>query len=133
MRRISFLLVALALPGGAACAGDASSGAATVDMTEGQRFEPVSLRVKTGATVTFVNASAEAHTVTAYEDAIPPDAQYFSSGGFGSEDEARDDLADGIIGQEETYEARFGVPGTYEYFCIPHESQGMKGTIVVEE
>lgn len=132
MKRIVFLLVALA-PVVAACSDDASTGTATVEMVEGQRFKPDVAVVPAGTTVTFVNESAEAHTVTAYQDEIPDDAKYFASGDFLTEAEARDNLADGIIGQEDTFEVTFGVAGTYEYFCIPHESQGMKARIVVEE
>lgn len=132
MRRIAFFLAALALCGATACSDDAPSGEATVEMSEGQRFAPANLRVKAGTVVTFVNASAEAHTVTAYGTGIPGDAEYFASGGFGSEDEARDNLADGIVGQEGSFEVTFDVAGTYEYFCIPHEGQGMKGSVVVE-
>ena len=133
MRRTALFLAALALTGLVACSEEAPSDTATVEMTDGQRFDPVPLRVEAGTEVSFVNASAEAHTVTAYEKDIPADAQYFASGGFQTEVEARDGLAEGIVGQEETFEVTFGVAGTYEYFCIPHESQGMKGTIVVEE
>lgn len=132
MKRIVFLLVALA-PVVAACSDDASTGTAMVEMVEGQRFKPDAAVVPAGTTVTFVNESAEAHTVTAYQDEIPDDAKYFASGDFLTEAEARDNLADGIIGQEDTFEVTFGVAGTYEYFCIPHESQGMKARIVVEE
>ena len=127
------MLVALALAGTAACSKNAPTGSATVEMVAGPRFEPDVAVVPAGTTVTFVNESAEAHTVTAYQDEIPADAKYFSSGGFVTEAEARDNLADGIIGQEGTFEVTFGVAGTYEYFCIPHESQGMKARIVVEE
>ena len=49
-----------------------------------------------------------------------------------SEEEARDNLADALVGQEGTYEVTFDEPGTYEYFCIPHEQQGMRGTVEVE-
>ncbi len=101
-------------------------------MLDGQRFAPKPLRVAEGTTVEFANESSEAHTVTAYEDGIPDDAQYFASGDFDSEAEARDNLADGLIGQEGTYEVTFGTAGTYEFFCIPHEEQGMTGTIVVD-
>lgn len=125
MRKIGLLLVALAV---SACSSGGGGGDA-VSMAEGQRFEPQSLTVAPGTTVTFTNDSAEAHTVTAYEGA----PEYFSSGGFGTEEQARDNLADAMIGQDGTYEFTFDEPGTYEYFCIPHEQQGMKGTIVVEE
>lgn len=131
MKRTALLLVALALTG--ACSDEAPTETATVAMVEGQRFDPSPLRVAPGTTVTFVNESAESHTVTAYDGVIPHEAQYFASGGFLSEEEARDNLADGIVGQEETYEVTFGSAGTYEFFCIPHEQQGMKGAVVVEE
>jgi len=121
------LVIGLAL--GACSGGDGNS----VAMQSGQRFEPEELTVDVGATVTFVNESADAHTVTAYEEGLPADAPYFSSGGFESEDEARDDVAGGLLSQGEEFEVTFDAPGTYRYFCIPHESSGMTGSIVVEE
>ena len=126
MRRVSLLLVALALAAG--CSDESSSDDPTVTMAEGQRFTPDVAVVQAGTTVTFVNESSEAHTVTAYDGA----PAYFSSGGFGSEDEARDNLAGGLIGQEGDYQVTFDEPGTYNYFCIPHEDQGMQGRIEVE-
>jgi plastocyanin len=129
MRRSAPLLLALAL---GACSGDAAGASSTVAMTEDQRFAPDSLTIAAGTTVTFVNESSQAHTVTANEETLPGGAAYFASGGFASEPAARDGLAGGIVGQEASYEMTFDVAGTYEYFCIPHESRGMKGTIVVE-
>ncbi|WP_241997224.1 plastocyanin/azurin family copper-binding protein [Halorubrum sp. SD626R] len=32
----------------------------------------------------------------------------------------------------ENYEHTFEEPGTYEYFCIPHEGSGMVGTVRVK-
>jgi plastocyanin len=133
MDRVGRLLLVAALVAAGACSEDAGGETgATVGMLEGRRFDAQPARVVQGTTVRFVNESSEAHTVTAYEDGIPSDAQYFASGDFESEGEARENLADGIIGQEGTYEVTFGVAGTYEFFCIPHEDQGMTGTIVVE-
>jgi plastocyanin len=37
-----------------------------------------------------------------------------------------------LIQSGDTFDVTFEQPGTYEYYCIPHESAGMKGTIVVE-
>ncbi|HEV2757898.1 MAG TPA: plastocyanin/azurin family copper-binding protein [Actinomycetota bacterium] len=130
MRRrlvVSFV-AALALAG--CSGGDAAPG--TVEMVEGQRFDPESVTVAPGTTLTFVNESSEAHTVTAYDGGVPDGAPYFSSGGFDSEDAARDSLGDALLAEGETYEVTLDEPGTYEYFCIPHEDQGMTGTIVVE-
>ncbi len=129
MRRLLLVVMLAVLP---ACASGGGASEARVEMLDGQRFAPKPLRVAEGTTVEFVNESSEAHTVTAYEDGIPGDAEYFASGDFGSEAEARANLAGGIVGQEGTYEVTFGVAGTYEFFCIPHEEQGMTGTVVVE-
>jgi plastocyanin len=127
MRRTALLLAALAL--GVSCSGGDSSGGPVVEMLEGHRFDPGIAVVSAGTTVTFANESEEAHTVTAV-DGVP---RYFASGGFASEDEARDDLSDGLVAPGESYEVTFDEPGTYDYFCIPHEDEGMKGTIEVEE
>jgi plastocyanin len=31
----------------------------------------------------------------------------------------------------EEFKVTFAVPGTYRYVCLPHESHGMTGTVVV--
>lgn len=57
------------------------------------------------------------HSVTAYGDEIPDDAAYFASGGFDSEDAARDAYPDeGNIPGGESYSHTFETAGTYEYF-----------------
>ncbi|PSP69167.1 halocyanin, partial [Halobacteriales archaeon QH_9_66_26] len=33
----------------------------------------------------------------------------------------------------ETFEVTFDVPGTYDYFCIPHERAGMQDEFTVVE
>lgn len=104
-----------------------------MSMVQGNRFEPDTITVEPGTTVTWVNRSQDAHTVTAYEDSLPEDVPYFSSGEFANERTARANLAEGLITSSETYEVTFEVPGTYRYFCIPHEATGMKGKVVVEE
>jgi plastocyanin len=97
-------------------------------------YRPPSLTVEVGDTVVWKNTSARAHTVTAYDDKIPDDAEFFATGGFESQDEAEAawDGAAGAINSGETYEHTFEVSGNYQYFCIPHEKGGMVGTIVVE-
>ena len=127
LRIVSSSLVALALLGG--CSGD---GGAEVAMAPGRRFDPTTIEVAVGSTVTWVSEGDEAHTVTAYEDSLGSGASFFSSGGFGSESDARDNVAEALIEPGGSYEVTFDQPGTYEYFCIPHEEAGMKGTVVVE-
>lgn len=102
-------------------------------MSDAQRFDPDELTVSVGDTVTWTNGSSQSHTVTAYEEDLPEGAEFFSTGGATSEDDAREELDEALIDEGETFEVTFEEPGTYRYFCIPHESQGMVGTIVVEE
>ena len=102
-------------------------------MTLDQVFDPSGASVKVGDTVSFTNTSKEAHTVTAYENDIPEAADFFDSGSAESEAEARKNIAVSLIKEGDTFEVTFSEPGTYKYFCIPHEGAGMRGTIVVEE
>jgi plastocyanin len=128
-RRLVFIsaLLGLGLATGACSGGDSS-----VSMV-GQTFQPASMTVPAGTTLTFTNESDEAHTVTALQDGIPEGADYFASGGFSTESQARQNIADGLIPEGESFEVTLRRPGEYEYFCIPHEAQGMEGTITVEE
>ena len=114
-----------------ACSGSGNS--TSVQMTDSLTFEPQEFHAAVGETVTFENSSGAPHTVTAYDDGIPEGGEYFASGGFDSEEAARDDVAAGLIEPDGTYEVTFDQAGTYEYFCIPHEGSGMTGEIVVEE
>ncbi len=127
--RTRMLCLVLVCLGSIACSGSDVEG--DVLMTASQTFGPQDLTVSVGDAVVFANDSKETHTVTAYEDEVP-EGEYFASGGFGSEEEARGNIADGLIDPGETFEATFDTPGTYEYFCFPHETNGMTGTITVE-
>ena len=100
-------------------------------MAEGFAYEPRRLQVDPGTTVRWVNDSEVGHTVTAYEDGIPGRAGYFASGGFEGERAARNGVREGLLAAGERYEHTFDRQGTYEYFCVPHESSGMTGTVVV--
>ncbi|MDS0474331.1 plastocyanin/azurin family copper-binding protein [Natrinema sp. 1APR25-10V2] len=99
-------------------------------------FLPATYEVSVGDTVVWKNTSEADHTVTAYGELIPDDAAYFASGGFEDQDSAYNAWhgeRGGRLGSRETYEHTFDVPGTYEYFCIPHERGNMTGEIVVTE
>lgn len=100
-------------------------------------FDPVEFHTIVGETVTWVNTSSRAHTVTALEAHIPDNATYFASGGYDSQQDAVDAWHDGPFGGRlnsgESYRHTFEIPGTYEYYCIPHVAAGMFGTVVVTE
>ena len=82
--------------------------ALTVEVDEAWTFQPYSLEVTPGATVTWVNNSDAAHTVT-------------------GDDLAFDDS--GLIEPGDSFRQTFDEPGTYRYKCGPHP--GMTGVIVV--
>lgn len=103
-----------------------------VDMTDDLVFDPEEITVAPGTTVVWENVGQVGHSVTAYEDEIPEEAEFFASGDLESEEAARGAYpAEGDVAGGESYEHTFDVEGTYEYFCIPHESVGMLGTVVV--
>lgn len=104
----------------------------TIAMTDARLYAPATLTVQVGATVMWTNKSDEAHSVTAYESEFPPGADYFSSSGYPTEEKARDHV-EVLMTTGDIYSVRFDEPGTYQYFCIPHEDQGMRGRIVVED
>jgi len=116
--------------------GDGGNGdfveTSTVEMTDELTFEPQKIQVSAGTTVTWENVGSIGHTVTAYEDEIPDDAAYFASGGFDSQEAANDGYPEkGNITEGGSYEHTFETTGTYEYYCIPHEMNGMVGTVKV--
>ncbi len=98
-------------------------------------FVPETYEATVGETVVWKNTSSALHTVTAYDDGIPDDAEYFASGGYDSETEAREAWSEGRGGFDtrETFEHTFEVPGRYGYVCLPHERTGMAGMVVVTE
>ncbi|MFC6988600.1 plastocyanin/azurin family copper-binding protein [Haloplanus sp. GCM10025708] len=135
--RRGFLTAAAGTAATTAAAGTATaqeSTTHTVEMTDQLVFDPDEITIAPGDTVVWENVGTVGHSVTAYEDEIPEDAEYFASGGFDSEQAARNAYPQqGDIAGGESYEHTFEVTGDYEYFCIPHEAVGMVGTVTVQE
>ncbi|WP_232686743.1 plastocyanin/azurin family copper-binding protein [Halobacterium zhouii] len=110
-------------------AGGGAGATNTVQMvTEGGNyyFNPIGLYVEPGETITWVIDSGS-HSSTAYAKGtggasvrrIPQDAEPWDSG---------------ILSEQgASFDHTFEVPGTYDYFCIPHKSLGMIGRLVVGE
>lgn len=102
-----------------------SSPAATVEMTNSLEFTPDTVVIRTGQSVHWKNTSLLVHTVTGdpaketkeISASLPDGAQPFDSGN---------------LDPEETFQHTFTVPGTYGYFCIPHEA-AMRGVVIVKE
>lgn len=99
--------------------------AAVVTMNNLLKFEPAQVTIKVGETVEWQNTSLLVHTVTANPKlaankehvALPKRAEPFNSGN---------------LDPKATFQHTFTVPGTYRYFCIPHEATGMVGEVIVK-
>lgn len=99
-------------------------------------YEPRKIGVTPGTTVTWRNTSDVNHTVTAYGSRIPQEARFFASGGFDSEETARDAYASdrgGKLEPEDEFSHTFERTGEYPYFCAPHERAGMVGRVIVTD
>ncbi|WP_458206149.1 DUF5059 domain-containing protein [Haladaptatus sp. NG-SE-30] len=97
-------------------------------------FAPKKLTIKKGDTVAWKHVGGEPHSVTAFQGKIPDGANYWASGGFESEDAAKEgwENGKGAVQSGQSFVHTFETKGTYEYYCVPHEAAGMTGTIVVE-
>lgn len=79
-------------------------------------FTPSDIEVEVGDTVTWTNDSSVTHTVTS-----------------GSDGEHDGEFDSGNIPPGEEFSFQFNEVGTYDYYCIPHLSSGMTGTVTVVE
>lgn len=125
-RSAAALAGAVALIAAAGTSGAPRQAAATVEMTNQLTFTPDTVVIRAGETVEFRNSSALVHTVTgdpsraSLEESVrlPVGAEPFRSGR----------LEPGT-----SFSHTFETPGTYRYFCVPHEGARMRGTVIVEE
>jgi len=135
LRRAGAVGSAATAVGLAGCAGVGGEPDFDVGMLAAA-YQPREITVSVGDTVVWENTSARGHTVTAYESAIPDEADYFASGGYDGEEAAREGWSEEFGGRLENgdrYSQTFAIAGRYDYVCIPHETGGMVGTVVVEE
>jgi plastocyanin len=103
------VLAASVFAAGCAGAGESSEPVATteVKMVKSYRFDPKTIEIETGQTVTWTNEDNFTHTV---------------------EVEGQDDHK---VGQGDSVSITFDEPGTYDYVCTLH-SQDMDGTVIVK-
>ena len=109
-KRFLLPLAASAVLVAAGCggAGESKPVAATeVEMVKSYRFDPKTIEVEAGSTVTWTNEDNFTHTV---------------------EVEGQEDHK---VERGEQVSITFDQPGTYEYVCTLH-SQDMTGTVVVK-
>ncbi|HKL18405.1 MAG TPA: plastocyanin/azurin family copper-binding protein [Halalkalibaculum sp.] len=104
---------------------DEGKPAATVEMTNTMKFTPDTVRINTGETVLWKNTSLLAHSVTG-------DPSVSSIQGSAKLPKSAEAFDSGMMDPKENFRHTFKVPGTYQYFCIPHEGAKMYGWVIVE-
>ena len=103
------LLAASLFAAGCGGAGESSQPVATTEvaMAKSYRFDPKTIEIEAGDTVTWTNEDNFTHTVQV------------------------DGQEDHTVGKGESVEITFDEPGTYDYVCTLH-SQDMEGTVIVK-
>lgn len=114
MRRRFFYLVSFAMVFALILAPGVGAQGQTVTVSmEDNYFAPANITVEPGTTVTWVQNGDNPHTTTSYDGLWDSGMIEGGSGG--------------------TFSYTFDEPGTYEYYCIPHEDMGMVGTVTVAD
>ena len=99
---------------GVSFALEADGGASTVDvhLTTSLTFSPAEVTIEPGTTVRWINDANIFHTIT------PDGHTEWSRATMNSTDQ--------------TFSVTFNNEGVFPYYCEPHQSQGMTGTVTVE-
>jgi plastocyanin len=101
------VLVATVVAAGCGGTGSSEPVATTeVSMAKSYRFDPATIEIKAGDTVTWTNNDNFTHTVKV------------------------DGQDDHKVGRGDSVSITFDKPGTYEYICTLH-SKDMRGTVIV--
>jgi plastocyanin len=101
------------------------TAAATVTMTDANKFEPDKVKIKVGDTVEWKNTAKVAHTVI-------DDPKVAQKKGDVERPMGAEMFNSGPIAPGTSWYYTFEMPGTYKYICGPHETVGMKGEVVVK-
>jgi plastocyanin len=138
MDRRSFLRTGALIGCSAGVAGCVGGAGGSVEYDVGmttRRFDPARIEIEAGETVVWRNTSSHAHTITAYEAQLPDGVEFWSTGDLDTQAEAEvawRQRSGGALYQGDRYEREFTTPGEHPYFCIPHETSGMAGVVIVE-
>jgi plastocyanin len=103
-----------------------------IGSSSGYSFKPSMVTIKAGQAVKFVTVSGGPHNVTF-------DSQDIPAGAAATLDQNMPNQQAKLTGPlvtnpNDTYTISFkgAKPGAYKFYCLPHQSLGMQGTIIVE-
>jgi plastocyanin len=91
---------------------------------DARKFEPATLTVAKGTTVTRKHLSGSGHTAPSDRANVKDESRVALPVGAPAWDS-------GTLSDGRTFSQTFDVPGTYQYVCVPREDRGTPGTIVV--
>jgi plastocyanin len=128
--RVAIVVAAAAIAAALALLPDPAKAAGNpvvIKMADKQPFyTPAKVAIKVGDTVQWVNGGETVHSVsTTAANAQNPSDTSMPKGAVAFDS--------GFIPPGGDYSYTFTVPGTYRYFCLPHEKAGMVGVIVVKK
>jgi plastocyanin len=127
-----------ATPGAAA---PAAAGAAITGKTvevkmigdeKGYRYEPATITIKVGDGIKFTNVVGGPHNVSFSPDSIPAGAAATLTANMPNTMGPL--VGPLLVNPNDTYTVSFAgaKPGTYKFFCTPHQALGMKGAVTVQ-
>ncbi|MGC2192696.1 MAG: plastocyanin/azurin family copper-binding protein [Candidatus Dormiibacterota bacterium] len=105
------------------CTAATAKSSVTIDATDNLRFSPDMACLKVGGTVTWKNTGTISHTTT--------DTPALAAKASDAELPAGATAWSHPLSAGESWSLKLTVAGTYKYFCIPHETLGMLGSITV--
>ncbi|HZS59888.1 MAG TPA: c-type cytochrome [Gemmatimonadaceae bacterium] len=121
--------------GNAGNAGNTPAATVTIEMVadaSGYKFVPNSVTIHAGETVRFVNKIGGPHNVTFWPDSIPAGTQQKLQRGMQNPTGPLTSPLLTNTGDATTVSFDGVTPGTYKFYCMPHQAFGMKGQIIVQ-
>jgi len=100
--------------------------------TDGYKFVPNAVTIKSGDAVTFVNVSGGPHNLSfdaaTMPDGMAPVLQKAMANAQGPL------IGPMVVAPNATYTVSFAgaKPGAYHFYCLPHQTLGMNGVITVQ-
>jgi plastocyanin len=140
MRRVGMaLVVATCLIGARRWHGNDTAkvhaASVTVQMigsSNGYMFKPSTITIKVGDEIKFVNVSGGPHNVTFDENGIPAGMKDVLTKNMpGTMAPLTGPL---LTTENQTYTVSFAgaKPGAYRFYCLPHQSLNMQGSVIVQ-
>lgn len=122
----AFISFALCTVASSAFAGTAKPDVIVTMTDKAPFYKPDKITIKPGETIEWKNDGQTVHNVS-------DEAQNAQSPKDASRPSAAPGFDSGFIPPGGSFSHTFKVPGSYKYFCLPHEKAGMIGYVIVKK